>query len=124
MSLSAVISGIDGASRMSSVFGLKVRPRMAIVVAAQVPAKCRGDFARHAALPRLVHGGDGLDNAQRRLGVLRGLDQRHVSFGKHEPPKPGPACRNLRADAVVETDAAGDLLHVAADLFAQSPRFR
>ena len=41
------------------------------------------------------------------------------SLGKHEPPKPGPAFRNLRADAVVEADAARNLLHVGAGPLAQ-----
>ena len=41
-----------------------------------------------------------------------------VSFGKQEPPKPGPACRNFGPMRRVETHAARDVLHVRADALA------
>jgi hypothetical protein len=46
------------------------------------------------------------------------LTSARVSFGKHEPPKPGRHAE-LAADAVVEANAARDFLHVGADLFRQ-----
>ena len=52
MSCSAVISGIDGASRMSSVFGLKVRPEHRDGLAAHIAAERGRDLARHRALAR------------------------------------------------------------------------
>ncbi len=109
-----------GASRMSSVFGLKVRPSTAMRLALQRAAAGGDDLVGHRALARVVHRDHGLDDPHRRAVALRRCAiSAAVSFGKHEPPKPGPACRNFRADAAVEPHAARDLLHVGADLLAQ-----
>ena len=42
-----------------------------------------------------------------------------MSFGKAGAAIAGAGVQELRADAVVEADAARDLLHVGADLFAE-----
>ncbi len=42
-----------------------------------------------------------------------------VSFGKHEPPKPGPGVQEFAADAVVQPHAARHFVDVGADLLAQ-----
>jgi hypothetical protein len=47
------------------------------------------------------------------------LSSASVSFGKHEPPVAGTWLKEARADAGVEADAAGDVVHVGADLLAQ-----
>ena len=51
--------------------------------------------------------------------VLRGLHQRQRVLGKARAAIARPGMQELRADAVVEADAARDLLHVGADLLAQ-----
>ena len=53
MSCSAVISGIDGASRMSSVFGLKVRPSTRDGLAAQARRRSAAITLRAMARLRL-----------------------------------------------------------------------
>ena len=58
----------EGASRMSSVLGLKVRPSTAIVLPLHVAAAGRDHLARHGALALVVDGDDGLDDADRRAG--------------------------------------------------------
>ena len=45
-----MISGIDGSSRISSVFGLKVRPKMATVLPRRTPAKTDDTFRAIARL--------------------------------------------------------------------------
>ena len=76
MSSSAVISGIDGASRMSSVLGLKVRPSTAMVLPRRLPPSAADDLARHARLRLSLTAEHRLDDAQRHVVILRGLDQR------------------------------------------------
>jgi hypothetical protein len=49
-----VIRGIEGASRMSSVFGLKVKPNTATDLAAQHAGKRGRHFPRHGALAVIV----------------------------------------------------------------------
>ena len=41
-----------------------------------------------------------------------------VSFGKHEPPQPGPGLQELVADALVVAHAEHDVVDVGADGFA------
>ena len=40
-------------------------------------------------------------------------------MGKHEPPKSRPWIEKLRADAIVETDAARNIENVRVDAFAE-----
>ena len=51
--------------------------------------------------------------------VLRGLDQRDGVLGKAGAAIARPGVQEFRADAVVETDSARDLLDIGADLLAQ-----
>ena len=62
---------------------------------------------------------DRLDDAQRRAVVLRGLDQRQRVLGEARAAVAGAGVQEFRADAVVEADAARDVLDVGADLLAQ-----
>ena len=51
--------------------------------------------------------------------VLRGLDQRAQILGKTGAAEAWPGMEEFGADAVVETDAARDLLHVGVHLLAE-----
>src|SRR5262245_15515035 len=51
--------------------------------------------------------------------VLRGLDQGADVLWKARAPKTRPGMQKLRSDPVVEPDAAGNLLHIGPNLFAQ-----
>src|SRR5262249_48537961 len=116
MSRSAVISGIDGASRRSSVLGLNVSPSTAISLPRMLPPSAP-DTLR--AIPRVLHRRDRLDDAQRRGEILAGLDQRHRVLREARAAKTRAGMQELGADAVVEADAARDLLHIGAHLLAQ-----
>ena len=70
-SCSAVMMAIDGASRMSSVFGLEGEAEHGDGAAAHAAAAGGDDLARHGALALLVDGDDGLDRADRRAEVMR-----------------------------------------------------
>jgi hypothetical protein len=107
--------------RLAHVVGVRLegQPEDRDGLAAHAAAERRGDLARHAALSRFVDGGDRLDDAQRCLGVLRGLDQRDGVLREARAAEAGPGIQEFRADAVVEADAAGDLLYIGADLFAE-----
>ena len=48
-----------------------------------------------------------------------GLDQRHRVLGKAGAAVAGPGVQEFRADAVVQADAARDVLDVGADLLAE-----
>ena len=110
-----MISGIDGASRMSSVFGLKVRPSTAMVLPRRLPPSARRHLARHRPLARVVHRQHRLDDPQRHVVVLRGLDQRARVLRKARAAEARTRMQEFCADAVVEADAARNLLHVGAD---------
>ena len=60
-----------------------------------------------------------LDDAQLDVVILRDLDQRAGVLGEARAAEAGAGMQELRADAVVEPDAARDLLHVGADLFGE-----
>jgi hypothetical protein len=100
MSMRAVMRGIDGASRVVGV-GLEGEPQHGDGLAAQAAAERRGDLARHAALPRIVDRGDRLDDAQRGIGVLGGLDQGDRVFGKVRAAEARSGVEEFAADAVV-----------------------
>src|SRR5438128_4265425 len=95
MSCSAVINGIDGASRMSSVSGLKVTPSTAMDFPRRLPPNA---FATLRALARLRWSLTATTFSTIRTGDSWSwpvLISAIASFGKQEPPKPGPACRNF-----------------------------
>ena len=87
-------------------------------LAAQIAAERGRDLAAHGALALVVHRHDGLDDAQWRLVILPGLDQGERVLGKARPAEAGTGVQELGADPIVEADAARNLLHVGADLFA------
>src|SRR4030081_2509423 len=119
MSCSAVISGIEGASRMSAVLGLKVRPSTATVLPRSTPAKAEETLR---AIARFLISLTVSTASRMRSGTSWScavLISARTSFGKQEPPKASPGMKKLRADAVVEADAARDLLHIGADALAE-----
>ncbi len=63
--------------------------------------------------------GDRLDDAQRRLVSCAVLISATRVLGKARAAVARAGVQELAADAVVEADAARDLLHVGADLLAQ-----
>ena len=84
-----------------------------------MPPSAVDHFARHRALALIVDGDDGLDDAQRAFVILRRLDQRERVLGKAGAAEAGAGMQEFRADAVVEPDAARDVLDVGADLLAE-----
>ena len=94
-----------GESRMSSVLGLKVRPSTATVLPRASPPQRGDDLARHRALAVVVDRHHGLDDALRRVVILRCLDQRERILGKARAAIAGTGMQELCADAVVEPDA-------------------
>ena len=83
------------------------------------PPSAADDLARHRALARVVDRHHRLDDAQRRVVILAGLEQRHRILGKARAAEARAGMQEFRADAVVEPDAARDLLHVGANLLGQ-----
>ena len=83
------------------------------------PPTGRDDLARHRALALVVDRHGGLDQAQRRAGILGGLGERQRILGEAGAAIAGAGVEELDADAVVEADAARDVLHVGADLLAE-----
>ncbi len=83
-----------GASRMSSVLGLKV-DRECDGAAAQVSAHSQLHAPGDGALALRIHGMCGFDKPERRAIILASLHQGQRVLRKQDPPKPGPACRNL-----------------------------
>src|SRR4051812_26718811 len=109
-SSSPVTSGIEGASRMSSVSGLKVRPSTAKVLPRRLPpaawatlrAIARLRLSLTASTASMIRSGTSWSSA-----IFTGA---RVSFGTHEPPKPGPGMQEFRADTIVQSDATRDCL--------------
>ena len=124
MSSSPVTSGIDGASRMSSVSGLKVRPSTATVLPRRLPPAALATLRAIARLRLSLTAEHRFDDAQRHVVILRGLDQRAGVLRKARAAEARAGVQEFRADAVVEPDAARDLLDVGADLFGTGRRSR
>src|ERR1700716_3316984 len=95
MSSSPVTSGIEGASRMSSVSGLKVRPSTATVLPRKLPPAALETLRAIARLRLSLTPSTAstIRNCTSWSGAI--FPSARLSFGKHEPPKPGPACRNF-----------------------------
>ncbi len=51
--------------------------------------------------------------------VLRGLDQRQCVLGEAGAAISRPGMQELRPDAAVQPDAAGDVLHIGTDFLAE-----
>ena len=110
---------MEGASRMSSVLGLKVRPSTAIGAAADAAAAGRDHLARHGPLALVVDGRNRLQDAAGRAEIVRRLHQRGEVLGKARAAEARPGVQELAPDPVVEADAARHLLHVGAGPLAQ-----
>ena len=61
----------------------------------------------------------GLDDAQGRVVLLAGAQERQRVLGEAGAAIAGPGMQELAADAAVEAHAARHLLHVGADPLAQ-----
>ena len=80
---------------MSSVFGLKVKPKMAIVLPRTLPPTAS---IMRRAMARLRASLMAIVVSTRRTALpwsCADLTRATVSLGKQEPPNPGPACRNF-----------------------------
>ena len=86
----------DGASRMSSVLGLKVRPSTPIVRPATEPPQKSMTFSAIFFLRALFTSMTCSTMVCGAFASRAVWASASVSLGKHEPPKPGPGCRNLR----------------------------
>ena len=90
-----------------------------MVLPSTLPPQARMMRCGHAVLARLVHGDHGLDDADGRAHLLRGAHQRQAILGEARAAIARPGMEELAADAAVEADALGDVLHIGADLLAQ-----
>ena len=84
-----------GLSRTSSVFGLKVTPKIAMVMPRTEPPQA---WTMRRTMLRLRPSLTATTLSTMRNETLASsaiLSSAVVSLGKHEPPKPGPGCRNL-----------------------------
>ena len=119
MSKSPVTSEIDGASRMSSVSGLKVRPSTAMVLPRNEPPDRAQDLARHRALAVVVDGHGGLDDPQRHVVIQRDLHQRAGVLGKARSAIAGPGMQEFRGRArlwrIVLSEDTRALVKIALD---------
>ena len=97
MACSAGMMSSEGASRMSSVLGLKVRPRMPTVLPFRSPPSGLGDLVGHGLLARVVDLDRGLDQPHRRAGVARRCAPGPgCPWGSRSRRSRGRRCRNLR----------------------------
>ena len=90
-----------------------------MVLPATSPPQAATMRVGHALFARVVGPHHGLDDRQRRLGLARGAHQRAAVLGKARAAIAGPGMQEFAADAAVEADAAGHVLHIGADLLAQ-----
>ena len=77
------------------------------------------DLAGHGDLALVVDFDQRLHQTDRRLGVDREPGEREGVLGKARASKSRPWIEKLRADAVVETDAARNIENVRVDAFAE-----
>ncbi|MCY1238973.1 hypothetical protein D9M68_664340 [compost metagenome] len=89
------------------------------LVPAHVAAGSRNHLAAHCPLAVVVDRNRGLDEPDGRVMVLRGLDQCQRVLREARAAIAGARMQELRADAAIEADAAGDVLDIGADLFAE-----
>ena len=85
----------DGASRMSSVFGLKVTPSTAMILPLGEPPQMSNTLS---TMRRLTSSFTLMTVSVSCIGTACSCPIRasaRVSLGKQLPPYPGPACRNL-----------------------------
>ena len=77
----------DGASRMSSVFGLNASPQTAKRRPVEIRAEARDDLLDEPQLLRVVGRFDGVQDLQRHARARAAVCcSAFTSFGKHEPP--------------------------------------
>jgi hypothetical protein len=104
---------------MSSVLGLKVSPSTAMVLPRRLPPSAAATLR---AIPRFLASFTAATISTMRSGASAScavLMSATVSLGKARAAEARSGMEELAADAVVEADAARDLLDVAADLLAE-----
>src|SRR5262245_36825852 len=111
-----------GASSMSSVLGLKVRPSTAMILPSSEPP-LRQHLGGHCALAAIVHRHHHRHDAARHDVALTDRGERGEILGKARASKTGSRVQELRCNAAVESHSACDLLHVSATLFAKVSHF-
>src|SRR5215468_7625801 len=115
MSWRAVISGIDGASRVRLEGETQDRNRLT----AQHPSERNRNFSRHGALARLVDALDRLEDAHRHIMVLRSLDQRADVLWQARAAEARAGVQEFRPNSIVEPEPARNLLHIRTDALAK-----
>jgi len=107
--------------RFAHVVGVRLegQAQQANGFAAQVAAERRGHLARHGSFSIVVDRQHRFDDAQRNIMVQRGLHQRAGVLRKARAAEARTRIEKLRSNAVVESDAARNFLHVSADFFRQ-----
>ena len=110
-------STIDGASRMSSVFGLNASPSSATVFPRSEPEMTL-ELPDHAPLLQLVH----LDHRREQLEVVarvrRELLQRQRVLREATPAVADPRAQEVRPEPAVQPDPFGHLHHVGTGRLA------
>ena len=96
-----------GLSRMSSVFGLKVTPRTAMVLPRTEPPQASTIRRTIRCACALVDRDHALDDAQGHVGFLGDAQQRQRVLGEARAAEARPGMQELAADPAVEADALG-----------------
>ncbi len=107
----------EGASRISSVLGLKARPQQADDLAARVPPSMSRTFrmiSRALVAVDLHHGPQELEDGSR--GMEADVGQRLDVLGEAGPAEAQAGVQELRADALVVAHARRHLLDIGAHL--------
>src|ERR1700691_5788308 len=119
MSWSAVMSASEGASRKSSVLGLKESPRTATVLPRSEPENM---FATLRAMARFrISFAAAIASTMRRdiSWSWPVLIRARIFLGKQGPPEARSAMKNFSADTMVQADAVSHLLNICAHFLAQ-----
>ena len=111
------MSGMAGASRMSSVRGLNDRPHTAIVLFLSEP-KCASSFDDEAHFLRFVDALDGLQRLKVVALVAGELDERLDVFRKAAAAESDARKQERRPDAPIGADRLAHLIDVRAERFA------
>src|SRR5262249_60216405 len=101
-----------GASRMSSVLGLKVRPSTATVFALQRAATGGDDFGGHRALARIVHPHHRFHDLDRHAIALPDGGERGGILRKTRTAESRAGVQEPSCETPNESHSGPDLLHV------------
>ena len=96
-----------------------MRPSTAIRFPATEPPQAADDLRRHRRFSLVVDVDQRFDQPDRRFGVGGELGQRQRILGKARTAEARAGIEKLAADAVVETDAVGDVENIGAETLAQ-----